>query len=305
MNLREIFQETKGVWKKNRSTFLGFSMAIFAVFFAVVAGYMFVAPEWSLLIVGLTVVVVLPLFVGIDYIAKKAVNGEELDYRDFYLGHRNFLTSLTLETKVISRGILFACLGMFITTFVLNFILTYFIMVSNPEIMNIVEGIVDNKNTFMDLISALSAISWYELALTIVDGASLLIGGAFYIWQGKRYTFLPYICFETRFNLPTAVYLSKESSDSIRKSFFAYNLLYYVLVLLVAGLSVGVYYLFALFASEMISLAVSFAVACLLLSPVFLFYKVSTYVIYTKNFKEEIDKAFKIKLEEAKQKGNL
>ncbi len=305
MNLREIFQETKGVWKKNKTILLGFSMAVFAVLFAVIVAYIFVSIEWSFLIIGLTIALVFPLFVGIDYIAKKAVSGEELDYRDFYLGHRNFLTSLTLETKVLARGILFYCLGTFITTFVLMFAVNCYIMVDNPEIMLITEGIMKNQNTFTDLINALTAISWYETAITVIDVTSLLMGGAFYIWQGKRYTFLPFICFETRFNLQTAVYLSKESSDSIRKSFFAYNILYYVLVVLVAALSVGAYYLSVLFTTETVSLVIAFAIACLILAPIFLFYKISIYVIYTKNFKEEIDKAFKIKLEEAKQKGNL
>ena len=111
MNIREILQETKGVFKKNNSIFAGFILAIFAVFFAVAVAYIFVGIELSFLVVGLTIAIVMPLFVGIDFIAKKAVGGEEVEYKDFYLGHRNFLTSLTLETKVISRGLIFASLG--------------------------------------------------------------------------------------------------------------------------------------------------------------------------------------------------
>ena len=92
-------------------------------------------------------------------------------------------------------------------------------MMSNPEIMQMVEEIISGKTSYMDLANALVNISYYETVVIIIDVTSLFIGAVFYIWQGKRYSFLPYICFETRFNLPTAVYLSKESSESIKKSF--------------------------------------------------------------------------------------
>ncbi len=304
MNLREIFMETKEVCKKNSSIFLGFTLAIFAVFFAFVVGYMFVSIEWSFLIIVGTIAVILPLFVGIDFIAKKAVNGEEVEYKDFYLGHRNFLTSITLETKVLSRGLLFAALGSFATMFVLNFFFTYYIMMSNPEIMQMIEGIISGNTSYMDLANALVNISYYETVVIVIDVTSLIVGGIFYIWQGKRYSFLPYICFETRFNLPTAVYLSKESSESIKKSFFAYNLIYLLIVVVAGALGVGAFYLFKLFLTETVSLVISFFVICLILSPVFLRYKVSLYVIYAKNFKSRIDETFKLKLEEAKQKSN-
>ena len=193
MNLREIFIETKEVCKKNSSIFLGFTLAIFAVFFAFVVGYMFVSIEWSFLIIVGTIAVIMPLFVGIDFIAKKAVNGEEVEYQDFYLGHRNFLTSLTLETKVLSRGLLFAALGSFATMFILNFFLTYYIMMSNPEIMQMIEGIISGNTSYMDLANALVNISYYETVVIVIDVTSLIVGGIFYIWQGKRYSFLPYI----------------------------------------------------------------------------------------------------------------
>lgn len=304
MNLREIFIETKEVCKKNSSIFLGFTLAIFAVFFAFIVGYMFVGVEWSFLIIGATIAVILPMFVGIDFISKKAVNGEEVEYQDFYLGHRNFLTSLTLETKVLSRGLLFAAIGSFASMFILNFFLTYYIMMSNPEIMQMVEEIISGKTSYMDLANALVNISYYETVVIIIDVTSLFIGAIFYIWQGKRYSFLPYICFETRFNLQTAVYLSKESSESIKKSFFAYNLIYLLIVVVAGALGVGAFYLFKLFLTETVSLVISFFIVCLILSPVFLRYKVSLYVIYAKNFKSRIDETFKLKLEEAKQKSN-
>ena len=304
MNLREIFQETRGVCKKNSSIFFGFTLAVFAVFFALVVAYMFVGVEWSLLIVVATVIVVLPMFVGVDYIAKKAVGGEEVEYQDFYLGHRNFLTSLTLETKVLSRGFLFAVLGSFITMFILNFGLMYYVMLDNPEIMKLIEDIIAGNASYLDLGNALINISYYETVVTIIDVMALLMGGIFYIWQGKRYSFLPYICFETRFNLQTAVYLSKESSESIKKPFFAYNLIYLLITVATVGLSVGVFYLSNLLLNETVSLLISFFVACLILSFVFFEYKVSLYVIYAKNFKARIDETFKMKLEELKQKAN-
>lgn len=305
MNLREIFSETRGVCKKNSQTFLGFNIAIFAVFFALLVAYMFIGVEWSFLLIGLTIVLVLPLFVGIDFIAKKAVNSEEIDYRDFYLGHRNLLTSLTLETKVLSRGILFAALSAFLTTFILNFGVLYYILLENPDMMAMIKDIPTDSTVLTDFVNKLASITWYETAILIIDVAALLIAGIFYIYQGKRYSFLPFICFETRFNLPTAVYLSKESSDSIKKPFFAYNILYLAIVVLIVGISVGAYFLANIVLSETISMIIAFGVGCLLASPVFLEYKVSLYVIYAKNFKSKIDLTFKTKLEEAKQKTNL
>ena len=50
------------------------------------------------------------------------------------------LTSLTLETKVLSRGLLFSVLGSLGTTFILNLIVTYYIALENPEIMKDVEN---------------------------------------------------------------------------------------------------------------------------------------------------------------------
>ena len=304
MNIREIFQETRAVIKKNNTFFLGYTMATFAVFFALTVAYIFSGIDWSILVVALTIALIMPLFVGIDFIAKKAVNSEELEYRDFYLGHRNFLTSLTLETKVLSRGLLFSVLGSLGTTFILNLIVTYYIALENPEIMKLIQEVAIGSAPFSDLFNAYSAIGWYETSIIIIDVISLLMGGIFYIWQGKRYSFLPYICFETRFNLPTAVYLAKESSDSIQKPFFAYNLLYLLVAVLIAGLSVGSFYLANIALNETISLVISFGVGSLLAAPVFLQYKVSLYVIYAKNFKARIDETFKVKLEEAKQKHN-
>ena len=304
MNLREIFQETRAVMKKNDTFFLGYTLAIFAVFFALIVAYIFVGLDWSILVVALTIGLVMPLFVGIDFIAKKAVNSEELEYRDFYLGHRNFFTSLTLETKVLSRGLLFSVLGSLGTTLLLNGCVTYYIALENPEIMNLWHEIMAGGSVFQELLNAYSAIGWYEISIVIIDAISLFMGGVFYIWQGKRYSFLPYICFETRFNLHTAVYLAKESSDSIQKPFFAYNLLYLLAATLIAGLSVGTFYLANIALSETISLVIAFGVGCLLAAPVFLQYKVSLYVIYAKNFKARIDETFRVKLEEAKQKHN-
>ena len=305
MNLREIFQETRIVCKKNSSVFLGFNLAIFAVFFAVCVAFTFVGVEWSFLLIFGSFALVIPMFIGIDFIAKKAVNSEEIDYRDFYLGHRNFLTSISLETKVLTRGVLFAILGVFATSFLGIGAVIYYIILEYPEISNLVNQVMAQKETMETLVKAISSIGWFETAINIVDTLSLVVGAICYIWQGKRYIFLPYICLETRFNLQTALYLSKESSDSIKKPLFGYNILYLLIILLVIGVSIGAYHLSLLLFVEKISLVVAYAVACLLLAPVFMEYKVSLYVIYAKNFKTEIDHAFKMKMEEVKQNTNI
>ena len=305
MNLREIFQETRGVCKKNSSTFLGFYMAIFIIFFAVMIAFTFVGPEWSFLLIFGSFGLVVPLFVGLDFIAKKAVGGEEIEYRDFYLGHKNFFTSITLETKVLTRGILFGILGVFAATFIATFGVMYFVFLENPEIKEMVYQVASGKETIENLALAISSITWMETAINIIDIVSLLTGVIFYIWQGKRYTFLPYICFETRFNLHTALFLSRECSERIKKPFFGYNLIYVLILVLIVGTSVGAFFLLNLVLSELISLVIAIGVGSLLAAPVFLEYKVSLYVIYAKYFKTEIDATFKAKLEEAKQKSNM
>jgi hypothetical protein len=93
-------------------------------------------------------------------------------------------------------------------------------------------------------------------------------------------------------------------SSILDLKFFAYNLLYLLVAVLIAGLSVGSFYLANIALNETISLVISFGVGSLLAAPVFLQYKVSLYVIYAKNFKARIDETFRVKLEEAKQKRN-
>ena len=49
--------------------------------------------------------------------------------------------------------------------FILNFFLTYYIMMNNPEIMQMVEEIISGKTSYMDLANALVNISYYETVI--------------------------------------------------------------------------------------------------------------------------------------------
>lgn len=298
MIIKEVFQEINTVFKKNIGILITFSLAIFGLFFAYYLANTYLDISYLFFVIIASLIIILPMMTSISFIAKKCVNNEVVDYKDFYVGHRNMMTSITLETKILSRGALFGMLGYFAATLIGGIIASFIMQQTNPEVVEGMLMFMSGKITVEEMLNLINAISWLELALIIIDVVSLIVAGVFYVWQGKRYVFLPFICFETRFNLMAAIHLSKTSHDTIKNKFFLYNLIYVLVIALFVGAGVGLNTVLSLFLDGTVAHLIAAGVSCFLLALLLIYHKIGNYVIYTKYFKVEIDTLYKAKLAE-------
>lgn len=298
MIIKEVFQEINAVFKKNIRILLTFSLAIFVLIFAYYLANTYLDVTYLFFVIIASLIIILPMMTSISFIAKKCVANEEVDYRDFYVGHRNMMTSITLETKILSRGALFAMIGYFAATLLGGIITSFIMQQTNPEVVDGIFMFISGKVSVDELLNLINAVSWLDLALIIIDVVGLVTAGVFYVWQGKRYIFLPFICFETRFNLLAAVHLSKTSHDTIKNKFFLYNLVYVAAIALFVGAGIGLNTILVLFLEETVAHLIAAGVSCFLLALLLIYCKIGNYVIYIKYFKEEIDELYKSKLSE-------
>lgn len=302
MIIRNVLQETNGVFKKNLPMLIGFCFAFFAIIFASLLCITLLDENYTFLVLLGIFLLIPSTFTSIDFIARKCVNNQELDYKDFYIGNKNFMTSMTVQTKVISRGLWFALLGYFAVVLVGMFILGSMIMETNPEVVDAFFAFANgtSNKTLEEILVMSNNVTYLETFLSIVDIVSLIVAGVVYVFTGKRYSFLPFITFETAFSFNSLITLAQDCSDRIKKKFRTYNFIYFGIALIIFAGSLGLQTLLQASLGEQISLIVAIAVGCLIATPIFFYYKISLYVIYASHFKNEIDAKFKEKLESLK-----
>lgn len=287
LNIGKIFKAASVTFKQYRSKLLTFAFT-----WAVLIGAAYIL--FNLLLgtgaaILASVILFLPLQVSLSIIAIKAVNRREVLMNDFYTGFKSFYSSFFLESKILLRGVLFFLLGLAAGLLFGSIVLSTIMLNLEPQIFQNVLSGADVES----MIAEMGKISWLPTAYVLLSGFSYLVGAVFFIWQGSDKLFAPFVCFETRFSVTNAVELSNKFLKQNRGSYFAFNLVFLLMLIPICvasyGLSIvlGKLGLDATFATS-ISLFVLF----LLSGIVLIYHHIANYHAYHHYYRDHVIKLY-------------
>lgn len=287
MQLGKVFKAAAVTFKENRAKIVTFALSL-GIFASVV--YILLDLLLGIGLLGL-VFLILPLLTSVQYIARKCVNREEVNSSDFYLGYKIYSQSLFLQMKTYLRGFLVALVGFLVGAFIMGLILYSKALVEYPEYFSA----ITDYQVFYD---KLFSIPWMRRWLAYASYVAFFLGGLSYSLFGFYNHLGPYICFETRFSINTAMALSKKYSLANKKFFSKFGLAF--LFILVPMVALGIILnelLYLAGTTNVVAHCSAFLLTAILMAVYLFYYEISYYHIYRHYFQKAVLATYKRHME--------
>ena len=239
-------------------------------------------------IYGFSIVVIifvlLPLELGLMTITKKIYDHIEVENRDFYVGFRALMVSISLYSKLMLRGFLWAVLTGFVVSLLGSVLSLVFLA---PEVLTL--------TTYEAMLQAFYNNQTLIDAITITSAAAFIIGGVVYNLKSSRGQMAPMILFDTGFDIQSCYrlsesYIAKDKKTIIRSKLLFYA--YYVLAIFVGFLSSYFLVRIPAFQTQYAGFVgfLGFFVSALLIAPIHFLAKIYYNVMYASQYKEAVKK---------------
>jgi len=287
MQLGKVFKAASVSFKKNRSKILMFALSL-----AVLISAVYILFD-VLLGVGLifAALLVFPLLVSVDVIAMKAVDNIVIENSDFYIGLKKYGTSFYLKIRTLIKGLIIALVAFIIVALIGSMILMIRVAQENPQIL---QGTVDVATLY----DTIGSIPWMEEALNYVSYASFIAAFLCYFLFGYSNALSPFVCYQTRFPVDTALTLSKKYTEANKKFFRKYSFIFFLIFLPMVAIGVALNRVLLLAnMAQLPSYIISFFISSFLIALYTFYYKIAYYHIYRHYFKDAIDDTFKKHME--------
>ena len=280
--MKKYFQEATHTFNENRGLFLSISLVL-----GIILGLAtFVGLTTGTII--LIIFLLLPFVVSIYALCMKAGDNREVINKDLYFGFKNFLTSVSLATKMLVKPILIGILIWFLISSVGYSCVLFYLQKINDPIFTIIES--GNMEEIMKAMTKLvTSNPWFVVINYVSMAASFIVGFNIYI---KR-TFAPFVCFETTFTLDSA----KKISINLNKQSKNYRLMNNLFLIMYIVLFAIMELLSTLFYNINVNFSIMFLIDVLvvfiLMAPLILLHTLANFHYYDDNHRENIKRLYK------------
>lgn len=274
--MKKGLQEANHLFAKHRSQLLSFAfgwaiIAASSLYFSYIYGF-------SIVVI---IFILLPLELSLVTISKKMYDKLLVENKDFYVGFRALMVSISLHSKIMLRGFLWAILAGFIVSVIGSVFVFIFIA---PHILAL--------GDYQALLNAFLTDPALVNALMITSIVAFFVGGIVYNLKSTRGQMAPFILFDTGFDIQTCYTVSTDLIKKDKKLMIRSKLAFYAYY--VAAVVVGFMsnYFLAKIPTVQLQYAafIGFLVTALLIAPIHILSKLYYNALYSAKYKEAVKK---------------
>lgn len=280
IDLKQAIKDGSKVYKEYGRDIFAYTMVL-----GIILGLIIFTGIYYGLLVLLILFIYLPIRTSLNAISKKVVDHKSISGADFYVGFKNYLSSMMLQSKVVLNGFMWGLLAFVLSLLVGSAIVVVLLIVNEPAVYQSLLS----ATTLEEMYNIYLGVDWVNSTYNIIVYASLFITGLIYTLTTAFHTFTPYICFETTFTVPSAYILSNKIARKDKKHYLMFSLMFYVIIAIALGVGelLGV-------ALESAAVPSLYAYLCgyvtsgLLAAPFIIYFHIINYEIYSMNYQKEV-----------------
>lgn len=281
-SIKSGLKDAYGVFKRNLNQILAFSFG-WAVIISASIYFSFI---YGLILIAVFLIF-LPLELSLSMVSKKMYDNREVGNRDFYLGFKAIMISISLYSRVMLRGFLWAILAFVVVAGLGSVIVS---LIYAPEFANL--------NDYQAILDAFLENKGLVKAVSMVSVISAFVSGLVYNLKSVKGHVAPYVLLDTGFDLQTSFKLSEGYTKKDKKAIALSKILFYVIYIVFILIGYVVYYLIARTPNYQMqnvpyAVFVGILVAIILIAPVRFISNFYYNSMYTYTYKDDAQKKLK------------